>query len=162
MLRMLGEDPHGKRSNALVHPDQKPTASIFNLSPWEYLMGTRPTWVQTQPSGKSPARRTGERRPARRAQWSPIRQTPHRLRNLPMGNQPFVAGRAHQIGLAVLTTRSERPPRMGSCHGWSAQQARTDSRKAIRRFWSISAAARHWRAGKTRQRVSQGECGLCG
>jgi hypothetical protein len=60
--------PHGKRSNVLAHPDPNPTVSGFNLSPREYLIGTRPTWVQTQPSGKSPARRTEERRPARRAQ----------------------------------------------------------------------------------------------
>jgi hypothetical protein len=60
--------PHGKRSSALVHPDPNPTVSIFNPFPWEYLMGTRPTQVQTQPSGKSPARRTEERRPARLAQ----------------------------------------------------------------------------------------------
>jgi hypothetical protein len=49
----------------------------------------------------------------------PIRQTPHRLRNLPHAQSSLCGGRAHQIGLAVLTARSERPPRMGGPRSWA-------------------------------------------
>src|SRR5262249_16118738 len=58
--------PDGKRSNALDHA--VPGLALFGIFSWDGVMVTRPTQVQTQSSGKSPAPRIDKQRVTKRAQ----------------------------------------------------------------------------------------------
>jgi hypothetical protein len=65
--RLLPARVDGNGSNALGRGDPTPTVSFFSRFSWDYLMRAGPTRGETQPSGKSSARRTEDRRVMRQA-----------------------------------------------------------------------------------------------